>query len=159
MSSISGWPAFLRLFVLASVLIPARLAAGEFKLEARLVWGTNQPRPTGSSFAALDDISRDKIRPFKWTNYWVVNTVSAPVEKGNPKLINLSTKCAIDINDLGNGNVEIRLFELKEGAKPKLVKPVQHSLSALKKGEYCILAGDDKKVWDDAWFVILTNSR
>ncbi|MCW5559690.1 MAG: hypothetical protein KIT22_17885, partial [Verrucomicrobiae bacterium] len=65
----------------------------------------------------------------------------------------------IDVNDLGNGNVEIRLFELKEGGKSKLVKPVQHSISALKKGEFCILAGDDKKVWDDAWFVILTGGH
>jgi hypothetical protein len=36
------------------------------------------------------------------------------------------------------------------------VKPVHHSMAALRKGEYCILAGDDKSVWDDAWFVIVT---
>ncbi|MBX3732056.1 MAG: hypothetical protein KF791_05630 [Verrucomicrobiae bacterium] len=136
-----------------------RCVGEEFTVEARLVWGTNQPKPAGSSFAPLDDLSRDKVRPFKWTNYWVVNTVLTAVPRGNPKLVPLSPKCAVDVNDLGNGNVEIRLFELKEGAAPKLVKPVQHSLAALRKGEYCILAGDDKKVWDDAWFVILTRGR
>jgi len=137
--------------------IPA--LAEEFKVEARLVWGTNQPKPAGAAFAPLDDLSREKVRFLKWTNYWVVNTVTTPVPKGKPQMVNLSPKCAIDVNDLGNGNVEIRLFELKKEATPKLVKPVQHSLSALKKGEYCILAGDDKKVWDDAWVVIVTAGR
>lgn len=159
MSSSSGWSVCLRCCLLAALFFPGAAAADDFKVEARLVWGTNQPKPSGTAFSGLDEASRDKVRQFKWTNYWVVNTVSAPVPRGNPKLVNLSPKCAIDLNDLGNGNVEIRLFELKEGAQPKLVKPVQHSLAALKKGEFCILAGDDKKVWDDAWFVILTGNR
>lgn len=159
MPSLTGWPVLVYRCLLATLLLPAAVLAEEFKVEARLVWGTNQPKPAGKPFTALDDPSRDKVRQFKWTNYWVVNTVISPVPRGKPQLVNLSSKCAIDINDLGNGNVEIRLFELKEGAEPKLVKPVQHSLKALKNGEYCILAGDDKKVWDDAWFVILTGGR
>lgn len=159
MFTLSGWPSSARRWLLAVVLIPVAVLAEDFKLEARLVWGTNQPKPADAAFSILDDAGRDKVRQFKWTNYFVVNTVSAPVTRGTPQLVQLSPKCGIDVNDLGNGNVEIRLFELKEGAKPKLVKPVQHSLGALKKGEYCILAGDDKKVWDDAWFVILTGKR
>jgi len=147
------------LMAVGTLLLAAPALAEDFKVEARLVWGTNQPKPSGAAFAPLDELSREKVRFLKWTNYWVVNTVSAPVPKGAPQLVNLSAKCAVDVNDLGNGNVEIRLFELKAGAAPKLVKPVQHSLSALKKGEYCILAGDDKKVWDDAWVVIVTAGR
>lgn len=161
MSLLIGWPVRVCRCLLPTLLLllPSALAADDFKVEARLVWGTDQPKPDGKKFTSLDDLCRDKVRPFKWTNYWVVNTVSAPVSHGNPQLVQLSPKCAIDLNDLGNGNVEIRLFELKEGAQPKLVKPVQHSLKALKNGEYLILAGDDKKVWDDAWFVILTGAR
>lgn len=159
MSSLTGWPVLVYRCLLATIMLPIAVLAEDFKVEARLVWGTNQPKPAGKPFVALDDPSRDKVRQFKWTNYWVVNTVVSPVPLRKPQLVKLSAKCAIDVNDLGNGNVEIRLFELKEGAEPKLVKPVQHSLKALKSGEYCILAGDDKKVWDDAWFVILTGGR
>jgi hypothetical protein len=159
MRPLTGWPVLVYRCLLATLLLPAAVLAEEFKVEARLVWGTNQPKPAGKPFTVLDDPSRDKVRQFKWTNYWVVNTVISPVPRGKPQLVNLSSKCAIDVIDLGNGNVEIRLFELKEGAEPKLVKPVQHSLKALKNGEYCILAGDDKKVWDDAWLVILTGGR
>ena len=159
MFSISQWSTVARRGLMAALLLPAAVLAEDFKVEARLVWGTNQPKPPGTTFAALDNSGRDKVRQFKWTNYWVVNTVVTPVARETPQLVNLSPKCAIDLKDHGNGNVEIRLFELKPGADPKLVKPVHHSLSALKKGEYCILAGDDKKVWDDAWFVILTGAR
>jgi hypothetical protein len=28
-------------------------------------------------------------------------------------------------------------------------------MDALKHGEFLIIAGDDKKKWDDAWFVII----
>jgi hypothetical protein len=37
----------------------------------------------------------------------------------------------------------------------KLVKTLQHSLEALKRGEFLIIAGDDKEKWNDAWFVII----
>jgi hypothetical protein len=145
--------------LLALWLLPGLSRAEDAKVRAQLVWGTDQSKPAGTNFTELDIKSREKVRQFKWTNYWVVNTTNAPIAKENPKLVNLSEKCALDIKDLGNGNVEIRLFELKKDAKPKLVKPVQHSLAALQKGEYCIIAGDDKAVWDDAWFVIVSASK
>lgn len=154
-----GWFSSRRSLIAGLLLLGLPALAEEFKVEARLVWGTNQPKPAGKAFTPLDELSRSKMRFLKWTNYWVVNTVITPVPKGSPKMVNLSPKCAIDVSDLGNGNVEVRLFELKPGTPPTLVKPVQHSLSALAKGEYCILGGDDKKVWDDAWAVIVTAGR
>lgn len=133
--------------------------ASDPQVHAQLVWGTDQKKPDDSKFSALDPRSREKLRQFKWMNYWVVNEVVSPVGRRKPALVKLSDKCAIDLKDLGNGFVEIRLYELKNGSEPKLVKPVQHSWEALKKGEYCILAGDDKAVWDDAWFVIVTAAQ
>jgi hypothetical protein len=154
-----AWSVSLSRWMVAVWLCSAAVWAEDFKVQARLVWGTNGNKPEGSNFTELDSKSRDKVRQFKWTNYWVISTTTAPVAQGKPKMVNLSPKCAIDLKDLGNGNLEIRLFELKKDTEPKLVKPVQHSLAALKKGEYCILAGDDKSVWDNAWFVILTGTQ
>lgn len=130
--------------------------ADDLQIQARLVWGTNNPKPEGSKYTALDAKGREKLRQFKWQNYWVVNHSTSKLEAQKASRMSLSEKCAVDVKDLGNGNAEIRLFELKAGTEPKLVKPVHHSISALRKGEYCILAGDDKAVWDDAWFVIVT---
>ncbi len=128
----------------------------DLQVQARLVWGTNNPKPEGSKYTALDTKGREKLRQFKWQNYWVVHQAVSKLDAQKPSRMALSEKCAVDVKDLGNGTAEIRLFELKTGTEPKLVKPVHHSISALKKGEYCILAGDDKAVWDDAWFVIVT---
>src|SRR5262245_7906609 len=130
MPHFTGWPASFSRWLLAVLLLPAAAAAEDFKVQARLVWGTDQPKPDGSTFIQLDSLSRDKVRQFKWTNYWVVNTTTSPVPHGTPQMVKLSPQCAIDLRDLGNGNVEIRLFELKKNAEPKLVKPVQHSLAA-----------------------------
>ena len=133
-----------------------QLLADDLQIQARLVWGTNNPKPEGSKYTALDPKGREKLRQFKWQNYWVVNQAVSKLDAQKASRMPLSEKCAVDVKDLGNGTAEIRLFELKAGTEPKLVKPVHHSLSALRKGEYCILAGDDKAVWDDAWFVIVT---
>jgi len=133
--------------------------ADDLKVHARLVWGTDHKKPEGAAYSSLDDKSKEKLRQFKWKNYWVVNEVASEIGTGNPVLVKLSKKCAIDLKDLGNGLAEIRLYELNSGSEPKLVKPIHHSLEALKKGEYCILAGDDKAVWDDAWFVIVTAAK
>lgn len=135
------------------------VVADDLQVQARLVWGTNNPKPEGSKYTALDAKGREKLRQFKWQNYWVVNQSVSKLEAQKASRMSLSEKCAVDVKDLGNGTAEIRLFELKAGAEPKLVKPVHHSISALRKGEYCILAGDDKAVWDDAWFVIVTASE
>ena len=131
------------------VLLPAvlPLQGGDLGVHAQLVWGTDQSKPEGKKYTALDPKTRENVRQFKWKNYWVVNEVVSQIGTRKPVLVNLSDKCAIDLKDLGNGFAEIRLYELKTGAEPKLVKPVQHSIEALKKGEYCILAGDDKAVW------------
>jgi hypothetical protein len=142
----------------ASVMLLGSLQTlgDDLQVQARLVWGTNNPKPEGSKYTALDPKGREKLRQFKWQNYWVVTQAISKLDTQKPSRMTLSEKCAVDVKDLGNGTAEIRLFELKPGTEPKLVKPVHHSVSALKKGEYCILAGDDKSVWDDAWFVIVT---
>ena len=147
----------LALSVASLTLLGCLKAFGEdLQVQAQLVWGTNNPKPDGSKYTALDPKGREKLRQFKWQNYWVVNQTVSKIDIQKPSRMTLSGKCAVDIKDLGNGTAEIRLFELKPGSEPKLVKPVHHSLAALRKGEYCILAGDDKSVWDDAWFVIVT---
>ncbi|HAB16374.1 MAG TPA: hypothetical protein DCE44_07975 [Verrucomicrobiales bacterium] len=146
-------------WLMATVFLPLVIGAGEPGFQALLVWGTNNDKPEGAKLTELDPKAREKLRQFKWKNYWVVNEVVTGIGTAKPTQVKLSDKCAIDLKDLGNGLAEIRLFELKKGVEPKLVKPVQHPLAALKKGEYCILAGDDKAVWDDAWFVIVTAAK
>lgn len=148
----------LAAWLLAGALGTAAVA-DELALRAQLVWATDQKKPENAKYTELDSKSREKLRKYTWKNYWVVNKAVSPIGSKKPTSVSLSAKCAIDIRDAGDGFAEIRLFELKEGEEPKLVRAVRHSMDALRKGEYCILAGDDKAVWDDAWFVIVTAAQ
>jgi hypothetical protein len=134
----------------------ASAAASDLKLHTRLVWGTDQGQPAGKNLQEIDDKTRAKLHQFKWKHYWVMNQCTADTNAKEHTKVSLSDKGAVDFKDLGNGSVEIRLYDLKTGSEPKRVKVVQHSIEALKKGELCILAGDDKETWDNAWFVIIT---
>lgn len=146
----------LALWLSGVFLLSATTLAADLKLQTRLVWGTDQDKPPGKDWQEIDDKTRAKLHQFKWKHYWVVNQCSTDANAKEHKKVSLSDKGAVELKDLGNGNVEIRLLDLKTGAEPKRVKVVQHSIEALKKGELCILAGDDKETWDNAWFVIIT---
>ena len=136
----------------------AGAAGAEFKAQIRLAWGTDSGKPAGNEVDTLDPKTREKLRHLKWKNYWVMNRQEAAVTAKTVRL-KLSDKCAIDLKDVGNGNMEVRLYDLKAAAEPKFVKAVQHSMKALREGEYCILAGDDRDNWDNAWFVIITKAK
>lgn len=151
------------LAALFALSLPAAATAADFKARLQLAWGTDGGRPpgkdaTGRDFQQVDAKTREKLRHLKWANYWVMNAQESPVTPKSTRL-KLSEKCAIDLKDAGNGNIEVRLYNLKPGAEPKFVKAIQHSIKALKDGEYCILAGDDRDNWDTAWFVIITAAR
>jgi hypothetical protein len=61
----------------------------------------------------------------------------------------------VDLKTTGDGHLEVRLNSVNDAKELKLVKTLQHSLEALKRGEFLIIAGDDKEKWNDAWFVII----
>ncbi len=149
----TGWFA---VWLSGLLMVSATSFAADLKLQTRLVWGTDQDKPPGKDLQELDEKTRAKLHQFKWKHYWVVNQCTADTNAKEHKKVSLSDKGAVDFKDLGNGNVEIRLYDLKTGSEGKRVKVVQHSIEALKKGELCILAGDDKETWDNAWFVIIT---
>lgn len=130
--------------------------AGEFKVKAQLAWGTDDMKPGDSSLRELDPKIREKFRHLRWKNYFVVKaeTVSAPQKEA--KKINLSDKCVIDVRDKGDGHVEVRIYSVKPGVEPTLVKTDAVAIQKLKEGHVFAFAGDTKEKWDDAWLVIVT---
>jgi len=127
--------------------------AGELKLRVQLVWGTDHGKPDNKDLKPLEAKARESLRQFKWKNYWVVNQKDAIISGKKVQRLELSAKCGVDFKELGDGELEVCLINLKKGMP---VVTVKHSVAALKKGEFCILAGEDKEVWDDAWFVIIS---
>ena len=135
-------------FVLIS--LPSALAAtGDLHVQAQLVWGTDGDKPPDPDLKRLDEATRKKLGSvFKWKNYFEVDRQNFKVTLSTKKRVRLSPKCEVEVENLGDSQVEVKLF----GEGKMVVKKRQ----VLKAGELLILAGDDKN--QNAWFVIITPS-
>ena len=116
-------------------------------LRAQLVWGTNNDKPDDPKLKEVDQQVKDKLRGvFKWKNYFEVNRQSFTVIASVPKKVRMSDLCEIEVQNLGNSSVELKLY----GKGKMVVRKTQK----IKSGELLVLAGDDKN--DTAWFVVLS---
>ena len=116
-------------------------------LRAQLVWGTNNDKPDDPKLKEVDQQVKDKLRGvFKWKNYFEVNRQSFTAIASAPKKVRMSDLCEIEVQNLGNSSVELKLY----GKGKMVVRKTQK----IKSGELLVLAGDDKN--DTAWFVVLS---
>ena len=123
------------------------LRAGEMKLEAQLVWGTNDEKsPDPKHKPVTGDVERKlKRMPFKWKNYFEVSRQNFSVAKGESKKISMSKDCMIEVRNLDDAKVEVTLFG--KGA------PVGKMTQPLPKGELLVAGGNAEN--STAWFVAL----
>lgn len=118
----------------------------ETRVQAVLVWGTNESKPNGKSLKEVDAKLRERLANiFKWQNYFEVSRKSAGVPAGKTQGIKLSDDCSVEIKILPENLAEVKLI-----GKGKTIVTRRHSLS---KPDALVLAGDDKN--NTAWFVVL----
>jgi hypothetical protein len=147
----------LRLLVGIIVLLFSNASiawAGDTRVHVQLVWGTDNAKPKDRELTDLDEKAREKLRHLRWKNYWVVKAETPAINDREFQKVTLD-RCVVEIKDIGHGQIEVRLHTIKDKGELKHVKTVHHPMSALKNGEFLILAGDDKAKWDDAWIVII----
>jgi len=121
--------------------------AAELKLEAKLIWATNDEKSPDPDHKAVDAATAEKLRKvFKWKNYFVVNRVVKVVPSRGVNRFELSKQCTVEIRELEGPRVEVKL--IGQG------KEVHKTTKSLTKGESFTYAGDDKN--ESAWFVIIT---
>ena len=147
---------YLRLgcLLVLGTLMPLASVAADLKLRLELAWGTDGIAPEGKSLKELDTKGREKLRHFRWKNYWVVKSTQIDLDAKVSQKVPLD-RCQVDLKTTADGHLEVRLHSVNDAKEAKLVKTLQHSLDALKRGEFLIIAGDDKEKWNDAWFVII----
>jgi len=147
---------FLQLgcLLMLGTLSPVAAVASDLKLRLELAWGTDGSAPEGKNLKELDAKGREKLRHFRWKNYWVVKSTPVSLDSKSAQHVALD-RCQVDLKTTANSQLEVRLHSVNEAKEVKLVKTLQHSLEALKRGEFLIIAGDDKDKWNDAWFVII----
>ena len=132
------------LALLALLALPA--AGANLKLEAKLIWGTDEPKSPNPSHKPVElEVAAMLRKMFKWKNYFVVNRVEKTVPSRGSNRFVLSDKCTIEIAELEGPKVEVKL--IGEG------KEVHKVTKELAKGEWFTYGGDDKN--DTAWFIII----
>jgi hypothetical protein len=125
--------------------------AEELKVQAQLIWGTNEKESPDAKHQPVDAEVAKKLKqlPLKWDHYFVVKKLQVDVPVNGTKKEALSEKCAIEIKDEGSGNVEISLF----GKGHQVVKRKQQ----LPKGEVVVLGGNAPN--ETAWLVVLKRTN
>jgi hypothetical protein len=126
------------------------VAGADTVFQVQLIWGTNADSPPDKEFKDVDPKIQAQFKGiFKWKKYYEVSRKSLSVPKDGAPKLKLSDKCEIQVQDLGGGRAEIRLF----GNGKLVVKQFQKIVP----GNPVVLAGD----CDDAsaWFVVLTPAK
>src|SRR5687767_2384846 len=143
--NISWWKWVVLVVGLVAVARPAM--AEELKIEATLVWATNEEKSPDPKHKPVDGKFAGELRKiFAWKNYFEVSRTNGVVPNRGTKAFKVSNKCLIEITELEGPTVEVKL--IGEG------KPVNKTTKALKRGDYFTLGGDSKN--GSAWFVIIS---
>ncbi len=121
--------------------------AGDLKLEAQLIWGTNDARSPNPRHKPVEaDVARKlKSLPFKWANYFEVTRKQFVVPESGVSSEAMSKECEIRVKNLGKGIVELSLV----GRGEHVGKITQ----ALPKRELLVTGGNAPNF--TAWFVVL----
>ncbi len=139
-------------FGLLLSLTASQTPAAELKLEAQLLWGTDDTKPpAGKNYTpvAADLNKKLKDLPLKWTHYFEVNRKSFAVSVGQTRKEPISEKCEIEVKNLDNTTVEVTLF----GKGKEVMKRKQ----ALPKGDILVLGGNAPNA--TAWLVVLRQAQ
>jgi len=121
-------------------------AAAERKIEARLIWGTNDEKSPDPTHKPLDGELAKKLHemPLRWKNYFEVNRKVFTINTNTYTNVVMSKKCSIEMKDKGGNNVTVKLYNDKG-------KPTQRVDKPLPKGEVITIGGDAKD--NNAWFI------
>ena len=119
----------------------------DLRLEAQLIWGTNDPHSPDPTHKPVDPDVLKKLSalPLKWSNYFSVNRKGFSVSPAVTVKVPLSDKCRVEVKNLDGRRIEVALV----GRGEQVLKRTQ----ALPKGEILVLAGNAPNA--TAWLVTL----
>ena len=125
----------------------SRSSAADLKLEAQLIWGTNDAKSPDPNHKPVDPNVARKLKtlPFKWANYYEVTRKQFAVPESGVRSETMSKECEIRVKNLGKAVVELSLV----GRGEHVGKITQ----ALPKRELLVTGGNAPNF--TAWFVVL----
>jgi hypothetical protein len=136
---------------LALIVSPGGAAEANLRLEALLIWGTNDTHSSDPAHKPVTPEVRKKLQelPFKWTSYFVINRKVLEVPPRGAVKVSMSDKCDIEVKNLGNTTVEASLFGRR--------KHVLQRTQPLPKGDTLLLGGNAPNA--TSWFVVLMQTE
>lgn len=139
-----------RLLSLALVVLFTAIGAHaeEIKLEAKLIWASNEAKSPKPEHKPVDEATAEKLRKIRpqWNYFFVeTNVVKTIPSRGSNRFV-LSKTCTLEITELEGPRVEVKL--VGNG------KPVHKAIKEISKGSMFVYTGDDKH--ESAWMVIVT---
>jgi hypothetical protein len=137
------------------VSMAGRVCAAGSEYRVQLVWGTDEARPEGKDLKPLDEATRNRLRQFRWKNYFVTQSKTSTAGVKEPTRVVLSDQCQVDLREVDATHLEVRMFNVKPGGETKHVASKRIGLAELKKGEIMVYGGDSKDRWEDCWMVII----
>lgn len=128
------------------VFAPLRGQAAELKLQAQLVWCTDDSKPPeGKNYKPVETSIQKKLPPLKWKNYFEVNRTDFTLTPAAAKKVPISEKCSLNVLNQSNSTVEVSWI----GKGKEVLKRTQ----SLSKGDILILGGNAPNA--TAYLVIL----
>jgi hypothetical protein len=131
---------FLSILLLGAA---AAASAADTKLEAHLVWGTNDEKGGPNCKPVDAELSAKLHGMFKWKNYFEITNQTATIPLNKARDLKMSDHCTIHIKNLGGSRLEISC--IGEG------KPVDQRVETLTPPKWLVWGGNSKE--DTAWFV------
>ena len=131
--------------------LAAAVAAEELKLEATLVWGTNEaqsPDPKHKPVCAEVEKKLNTL-PLRWQHYFEVKRQKFVVPDAGTQKVNMSKDCQIVVKNLGKGGVEMNVIGKGES--------VGRIKQRLPKGEVLVTGGNAANF--TGWFIVLQQAE
>ena len=127
-----------------AVLFAVPALAANLKMEAKLVWGSNEP---SKSHKPVDAAVAEKLQAcFKWKYYYLINTVVQDIPSRETRKLKVSDQCTLEITELEGPKIEVKV--IGKGV------PVSKTVKQIVKGESITIGGDAENKC--AWFIVLT---
>lgn len=122
----------------------ARTVAEDMKLQATLIWGTNDQCTNKAGLKPVSPAVAKKFKDFKWSHYYEIARTNVTASASGSR-VQMSKDCDLDIKLRDNGKLEVTLI-----GKGQTVGTIQKEL---RKGG-CLATGGEAKN-STGWFILM----
>jgi hypothetical protein len=136
------------LALLCLAALPSNARASDLKIEARLIWGTNDEKGAKPEYRKVgkDPAVEELKKAYQWKHYFEVTRKRTTIPSRGTTRLQMSEKCTLEITELEGPKVEVTLI----GEGKRLTKVTKQ----LSKGQSFGMASDLKD--GSGWFVLIS---